>query len=88
MLPGRSPVARGEARRHEQHDADEPDGQPDDAVEADRFVGQEHRRDDDHEQRHGELRIAASALSTDCSAQVMSANGIVMLMMAITTRWP
>src|SRR6185503_19438246 len=34
------------------------------------------------------LRMAASALSTDCSAQVIRANGIVMLMMLITIRWP
>ena len=34
------------------------------------------------------LRIAASALSTDCSAQVIRANGIVMLISAMTTRWP
>ena len=34
------------------------------------------------------LRIAASALSTDCSAQVIRANGIVMLISAMTTRCP
>ncbi len=34
------------------------------------------------------LMIAARALSTDCSAQVMSVNGMVMLMTAITSRWP
>ena len=33
-----------------------------------------------------EFRIAASALSTDCSAQVIRANGIAMLMMLITSR--
>ena len=32
----------------------------------------------------GEVRIAASDDSTDCSAQVMSRNGMVMLMIAIT----
>ena len=32
--------------------------------------------------------IAASALSTDCSAQVMSVNGMAMLMTAMTSRWP
>ena len=36
----------------------------------------------------GEVRIAASDDSTDCSAQVMSRNGIVMLMIPITSRWP
>ncbi len=36
----------------------------------------------------GEVRIAASDDSTDCSAQVMSRNGIVMLTMAMTRRWP
>ena len=36
----------------------------------------------------GEVRIAASDESTDCSAQVMSRNGIVMLTMAMTRRWP
>ena len=36
----------------------------------------------------GDVRIAASEDSTDCSAQVMSRNGIVMLMIAITSRWP
>ena len=36
----------------------------------------------------GEVRIAASEDSTDCSAQVMSRNGIVMLMIAMTRRWP
>src|SRR4029078_367275 len=35
-----------------------------------------------------ELRIAASALSTDCSAHVINANGIVMLMIAITSKVP
>ena len=35
-----------------------------------------------------ELRMAASALSTDCSAQVMSPNGMTMLMTAMTTRCP
>ena len=35
-----------------------------------------------------ELSIAASALSTDCSAHVIRANGIVMLMMLITIRCP
>ena len=32
--------------------------------------------------------MAANDESTDCSAQVMSRNGIVMLTMAMTTRWP
>ena len=32
--------------------------------------------------------IAARALSTDCSAQVMSVNGIAMLMQAMTSRCP
>ena len=36
----------------------------------------------------GDVRIAASDDSTDCSAQVINRNGIVMLMMAITKRWP
>ena len=35
-----------------------------------------------------EVRIAASDESTDCSAHVMSANGMTMLTTAITTRWP
>ena len=34
------------------------------------------------------FRIAARALSTDCSAQVISAKGIVMLTSAMTRRWP
>ena len=33
-----------------------------------------------------ELRIAASALSTDCSAHVISANGMVMLTTLMTMR--
>ncbi len=36
----------------------------------------------------GDVRIAASDESTDCSAQVMSRNGIVMLTIAMTSRWP
>ena len=36
----------------------------------------------------GDVRIAASDDSTDCSAQVISTNGIVMLRIAITSRWP
>ena len=36
----------------------------------------------------GEVRMAASDESTDCSAQVMSRNGIVMLTIAMTSRWP
>ena len=36
----------------------------------------------------GDVRIAASDDSTEASAQVMSRNGIVMLMIAITSRWP
>ena len=35
-----------------------------------------------------EVRMAARDESTDCSAHVMSTNGITMLTIAITTRWP
>ena len=35
-----------------------------------------------------DVRIAAIEESTDRSAQVISANGITMLTIAITTRWP
>ena len=36
----------------------------------------------------GEVRMAAIDDSTDCSAHVIRTNGIVMLMIAITNRWP
>jgi hypothetical protein len=35
-----------------------------------------------------EFKMAASALSTDCSAQVISVNGRAMLTQAMTRRWP
>ena len=54
-------------------------------------IGSSARKSDDRtiaKSGTGEVRIAASDDSTDCSAQVISRNGIVMLMMAMTSRWP
>ena len=81
--------APGQPAAGDDDDTDEPDDQADDAVDPHRLVGQEQRRDSTiANSGTGEVRIAASDDSTDCSAQVMSRNGIVMLMIAITRRWP
>ena len=54
-------------------------------------IGSSTRKSDDRtiaKSGTGDVRIAASDESTDCSAQVMSRNGIVILMIAMTSRWP
>ena len=78
----------GEPRADHDDDADEADDQPDEPVDPHRFVGRKKADRTIAKSGTGEVRIAASDDSTDCSAQVISRNGIVMLMTAITSRWP
>jgi hypothetical protein len=54
-------------------------------------IGSSARKSDDStiaKRGTGDVRIAARDESTDRSAQVISRNGMVMLMIAITSRWP
>ena len=89
QLAGQRRLVAGQPRARDDDHADEPDEQADQAVHPDRLVGEEDApRARSRTAGPGDVRIAASDDSTEASAQVMSRNGIVMLMIAITSRWP